>query len=112
MGKIQAPLLPAPQGGLTKPAPANPVVGARDPINLQAGDFVGAWVDQEFAAGHVGAFVGEPAAGQNHSGADPRFGQARRAAHRFEGIHQHAGSATLDQEGAMAVAGDTYAATG
>ena len=57
VGKLQASLLPAPEGGLTKPASAHPVVGARNPVNLQASDFVGARVEKDLAVGHVGAFV-------------------------------------------------------
>ena len=69
MGKAEASLLPAPQGGVAKAASAHAVVGIGKAIQAQAADAVRPRLGQKTAAGHIaGPFIGEFGVGQNNAG--------------------------------------------
>ena len=112
VGKGQAPLGPAPEGGLSEPTSAEAVMGGRDAFDLEAGQAVGAGLAQKLAAGHRGSFIQQQAAGQDDVGVDLGFRQSRCAGHGLEGVDQNLGSTALDQQGAVAVAGDRHTGAG
>ena len=106
MGEVEAALFPAPQGGIAKAPATEAVVGSRNALNPEAAYPVRTWAAQQPSAGHRSALIQQAAAGQDHRGTHPWFRQSGGAAHGFEWIEQHAGAPALNQQRAVAVAGD------
>ena len=106
VGEVQATLLPAPNHAIAKTATAEAVMGSGKAFKAQAFDAVATRAGQKTALRHRCALIQQKAAGQHHISLDPRLFQASRTSHCFERVHQHAGATAIDQQGAMAVAGD------
>ena len=112
MGKAEATLLPAPQGGVAKTASAHAVVGIGKALQAQAADPVRPRLGQKTAAGHIaGPFIGEFGVGQNNAGRQPRLGQACCTAHGLVGVEQNRLPAPLDQQGPLPIAADRHSTT-
>ena len=87
-------------------------MGNADPLNLQTGHPVGAGFAEPPTTGHRSSLIVQQAAGEDDIRADARFRQASGATDGTEGIEQHPGSSSLNQQGTVAIAGDPHPALG
>ena len=109
MGKAEAPLQPAPEGGVAKAASAHAVVGIGKALQAQAINAIRPGLGQKTAAGHVaGPFIGEFGVGQNNAGRQPRFRKPRSTTHGLVRVEQHRLAAPLDQQGPLPIAADRH----